>query len=50
MAVSYIVVMDGNLIVSCHQVDLGEHGTIENPVIVVIDMTYGVAVGDGPGA
>jgi hypothetical protein len=45
----YIVRMNGNLIVRTHQVDLGEDGTTEKLVRVVMDMTDGIAVGDGPG-
>jgi hypothetical protein len=42
-----MVGMDGCLILSSHQVDLGKDGTIEKLVVVVIDMTDGLAVGDG---
>jgi hypothetical protein len=35
--------MDGNLIVRSHQVDLGEDGTTEKLVGVVMDMTDRVA-------
>jgi hypothetical protein len=41
--------MDGDLIVSSHQVDLGEYGTTEKVVGAVMDVTDGAAVGDGPG-
>jgi hypothetical protein len=44
-----IVGMDGDLILSSHQVDLGEDGTTEKLVGVVIDITDGVTVGDGSG-
>jgi hypothetical protein len=44
----YIVGMDGDLIVSCHQVDLGEDGTIEKLLGIIMDMTDGVAVLDDP--
>jgi hypothetical protein len=37
--------MDGDLILSSHPVDLGEDGTTEKLVGVVMDMTDGVAVG-----
>jgi hypothetical protein len=37
--------MDGDLIVSSHQVDLGKYGTPEKLVGVVMDMTDGVEVG-----
>jgi hypothetical protein len=40
--------MNGNLVVRSHQVDLGEDGRTEKLVRVVMDMTDGVAVGDGP--
>jgi hypothetical protein len=36
-------------IVCFHQIDLGEEGTTEKLVRVVIDMPVGVAVRDGPG-
>jgi hypothetical protein len=41
--------MDGDLVVSSHQVDFGEDGTTEELVGIVTDMMDGVAVGDGPG-
>jgi hypothetical protein len=41
--------MDGDFAVSSHQVDLGEEGTTEKLVGVVMDMTDGVVVEDGPG-
>jgi hypothetical protein len=41
--------MDGDLIVGSHQVDLGEDGTTEKLVGVVMDMMDGVAFGDGTG-
>jgi hypothetical protein len=41
--------MDGDLIVCSHQVDLGEDGTTEKMVGVIMDMTDEVAVEDGPG-
>jgi hypothetical protein len=41
--------MDGDFIAYSHQVDLGEDGTTEKLMGVVVDMTYGVAAGDGPG-
>jgi hypothetical protein len=41
--------MDGDFIVWCHQVDLGEDGTTEKLVGAIMDMTDGVAIGDGPG-
>jgi hypothetical protein len=40
----YIVGMDGS-----HQIDLGEDGTTEKFVGIVMDMTDEVAVGAGPG-
>jgi hypothetical protein len=40
--------MDGDLIVSCQKVDLGEYGKTEKLVGVVMDITDGVEVGDGP--
>jgi hypothetical protein len=49
MSLLHIVGMDGDLIVSSHQVYLGEKGTIERLVRVVMDTTDGVAVGDGLG-
>jgi hypothetical protein len=39
--------MDGYMIVSSHQIDLGE-GTTEKLVGAVMDMTEVVALGDGP--
>lgn len=41
--------MDGDFIVSSHQVSLGEDGTVEKLVGVVMDVTDRVAVGDDPG-
>jgi hypothetical protein len=41
--------MDGDFIVFSRLVDLGEDGTTEKLVGVVMDMTDGIAVGDGPG-
>jgi hypothetical protein len=41
--------MDGDLIVSSHQVDLGEDGATEKLVGIVMNMTDGVAVRDDPG-
>jgi hypothetical protein len=41
--------MDGNLVVGSHQVDLGEDGTPEKLVGVIVDMTDGVAGWDCPG-
>jgi hypothetical protein len=41
--------MDGDLIVSSHQVDFGEDRTTEKLVGVVMDMPDGVAVGNGTG-
>jgi hypothetical protein len=41
--------MDGDLIVSSHQFDLGEDGTTEKLVGIVMDLTDGEAVGDGLG-
>jgi hypothetical protein len=41
--------MDGDLVVSSHQVDFGEDGTTEMLVGVIMDMPDGVAVGDGTG-
>jgi hypothetical protein len=41
--------MDGDLIICSHQVDLREDGTSEKLVGVVMEMSHGVAVGDGPG-
>jgi hypothetical protein len=40
--------MDGNFIISSHQVDFGKDGTTEK-LVGVVDMTDGEAVGDGPG-
>jgi hypothetical protein len=45
----YIVGIGGILIVCCHQIDLGEEGTTERLVGVVMDMTDGVVVRDGLG-
>jgi hypothetical protein len=44
----YVVGMDGNLIVSSHQIDFGKDGTTEK-LVGVVDMTDGEAVEDGPG-
>jgi hypothetical protein len=44
----YIIRMNGDLVVRSHQVDLGEAGRTEKLVGVVMDLTDGVAVGDGP--
>jgi hypothetical protein len=41
--------MDGDFIVSSHQVDIGVDGTIEKLMGVVMDMTEGEELGDGPG-
>jgi hypothetical protein len=41
--------MDGDLVVRSHQVDLGEDGTPEKLVGVIVDMTDGVAVCNCPG-
>jgi hypothetical protein len=41
--------MDGNLVVSYHQVDFGEDGRTENLVGVVMDMPDGLAVENGTG-
>jgi hypothetical protein len=41
--------MDGDLVVSSHQVDFVEDGTTEKLVGVVMDMPDGVAVGNGTG-
>jgi hypothetical protein len=41
--------MYGDLILSHHQVDLGEEGITVKLVRVVMDMMDGVAIGDGPG-
>jgi hypothetical protein len=41
--------MDGDLILSLHQVDFGEDGKTEKQVGVVVDMTDWVAVGNGSG-
>jgi hypothetical protein len=41
--------MDGDLVVSSHQVDFGEDGTTEKLVGVVMDMPDGVAVGNCTG-
>jgi hypothetical protein len=41
--------MDGDLVVSSHQVDFGEDGITEKLVGVVMDMPDGVAVGNGTG-
>jgi hypothetical protein len=42
----YIVRMDGGLVVRSHQVNLGEDGTHEELMGVIVDMTDGVAVWD----
>jgi hypothetical protein len=41
--------MDGVLVVGLHQVDLGENGTTEKLVGVIMDMQDGLAVGNGTG-
>jgi hypothetical protein len=41
--------MDGNLVLCSHQIDLGEEGTAEKLVGVVVEMLDGIAVADGPG-
>jgi hypothetical protein len=41
--------MDGDLVVRSRQVDLGEDGTPEKLVGVIVDMTNGVAAWDCPG-
>jgi hypothetical protein len=41
--------MDGDLVVSSHQVDFGEDGTTEKRVGVIMDMPDGVAVGNDSG-
>jgi hypothetical protein len=41
--------VDRNFVVSSHQVDFGKDGTAEKLVGVVVDVTDGVAVGNGPG-
>jgi hypothetical protein len=41
--------MDGDLVVSSHQVDLGKDGATGKLVGVVVDMADEVAVWDGPG-
>jgi hypothetical protein len=45
----YNVGMDGDLVVSSHQFDIGEDGTTENLVEVIMDMPAGVAVGNVAG-
>jgi hypothetical protein len=45
----YVVGLGGDFVVCSHQVDLGEDGTTKKLVGVIMDMTDGVAVGDGPG-
>jgi hypothetical protein len=45
----YINRMDGNLVVRSHQVDLGEDGTPERLVGVIVDMMDGVSVWDCSG-
>jgi hypothetical protein len=45
----YIVGMDRYLVVSSHQIDLGEGGTTEKLVGVVMNMTDWIAVRDDPG-
>jgi hypothetical protein len=45
----YIIRMEGDLVVHCHQVDLGEDGTPEKLVGVIVDMTDRVVVWDCPG-
>jgi hypothetical protein len=40
--------MDGDFVVCSHQVDLGEGGTPEKLVGIIVDMTDGVAVWDRP--
>jgi hypothetical protein len=39
--------MDGNLVVCSHQIAFGEDRTTEKLVRVVVDMTDGIAVGNG---
>jgi hypothetical protein len=41
--------MDGELVVGSHQVDFGKDGATEKLVGVVVVMTDGVAVRNGPG-
>jgi hypothetical protein len=41
--------MDGDLTVCSHQVDLGKDETTEKLMGVVMDMTDGLAIGNGPG-
>jgi hypothetical protein len=44
-----VVEMDGDLVLSSHQVDFGEYGTTENLAGVIMDMTDKVAVENGKG-
>jgi hypothetical protein len=46
---SYVHVagMHGNLIVCPHQIDLGEEATTREVVGIIVDVTDGIAVGDG---
>jgi hypothetical protein len=46
----YIVGMDEDFIVCSHHMDLGEEGTTEKLLGVVMDMMDEAAVEDGPGA
>jgi hypothetical protein len=41
--------MNGDLVVSSHQVSFGENGTTEKLVGVTMEMPYKVAVGNGMG-
>jgi hypothetical protein len=45
----YVVGVDGDLVVSSHQVDLGKDRTTRKLVRVVMDMVDGVAVWDSTG-
>jgi hypothetical protein len=39
--------MDGNLVVCSHHIDFGEDRTTEKLVRIVVDMTDGIAGGNG---
>jgi hypothetical protein len=48
-SVLYIVGMDGDLVVCCHQVNLGENGTTKKLMGVIVNMTDRITVWDCPG-
>jgi hypothetical protein len=43
----YVAWMHGNLVVSTHQIDVGEVATTREEVGVIVDVTYGITVKDG---